>query len=201
MMMKWYTLSLRGMIGESYLSCGARKMVRLDWMPSGSRLHKWIHRRPMEMLDDLVLFAAGEDVYGSFSVDSSHRRFNRYRLVDHPGDERRANRRRRADMTEAERKATRGKRTGAPSGKRWVRDTCKHHEMASPNGGVLASVVTDTDTSDPTVYAELRSRICRRAAATPLGTAPTARKKTAPWPSRPDANRTLSLGRTIKATE
>ena len=159
MMMKRYTLSLRGMIDELYLSRGARKVAGLDWVPSKSWLHKWMHRLPMEMPDDLILFTAGEDAYGSFSVDSSHHRFNRYRLVDHPGDERRANQRRRTDMTEAERKATRGKTAGAPSGKRWVRNTCKHHEMASPNGKVLASVVTDGDTSDPTVFAELCSKI------------------------------------------
>ena len=35
----------------------------------------------------LILFTAGEDAYGSFSADSSHHRFNRYRLVDNSGDE------------------------------------------------------------------------------------------------------------------
>ena len=158
-MMKRYGLSLRGMIDGLHPNRGARKVARLDWVPSKSWLHKWMHRLPMEMLDDLILFTAGEDAYGSFSVDSSHHRFSRYRLVDHPGDERRANQRRRTDMTEAERKATRGKTAGAPSGKKWVGDTRKHHEMASPNGKVLASVVTDGDTTDPTVFAELCSKI------------------------------------------
>ena len=82
---------------------GARKVVRLDWVPSGSRLHKWMHRLSMEMLDEMILIAAWGGAYDGFSVDSSRHRFNRYRLVGHPGDDRRANQRRRTDMTEAER--------------------------------------------------------------------------------------------------
>ena len=111
------------------------------------------------MPDDLILFTAGDDAYGSFSVDSSHHRFNRYRLVDHPGDERRANQRGRTRMTEAGKKATRGKTAGAPSGKRWVNDTCKHHVLTSPNGKVLASVVTGGDASDAVVFTKLCSGI------------------------------------------
>ena len=80
-------------------------------------------------------------------------------LKDHPGDERRANRQRRTHMTEAERKTTSGKTAGAPPGKRWVSDTCKHHALTSPNGKVLASVVTDGDASDAVMFAELCSRI------------------------------------------
>ena len=148
------------------------------------------------MLDELILFTAGDDACGSFSADSSRHRFNRYRLVDHLGDERRVNRRRRTDMTEAEGKATRGKATGSPSGKRWVRDTCRHHEMALPNGRVSASVVTDGDASDAAVFAEICSGM-PAGSGNALGTAPTARKRTALWPSAPNATRTLSLGRSM----
>ena len=55
---------------------------------------------------------AGKDAYGSFSVDSSHHRFNRYRLAD--------NARGCAGLikqTEAETKASRGKTDKAPEGK------------------------------------------------------------------------------------
>ena len=93
---------------------------------------------PLEMLDAIILFAAKDDAYDSFSVDSSHHRFNRYRLVDNSGDERRTNHQKRTDMTEAERNATRGKTAGAPSGKRWASNTCKYHALISPNGKVLA---------------------------------------------------------------
>ena len=62
-------------------------------------------------------------------------------------------------MTEAERKAIRGKTAGAPSGKMWVNDTCKHHALTSPNGKVLASVMTDGDASDAVVFAELCYKI------------------------------------------
>ena len=158
-MMKRYCLSIRGMIDELYYRRGALKVVGLTWVPSKSWLHKWMHRLPLEMLDALILFTAGEDAYGSFSVDSSHHRFNRYRLVDNAGDERRANRRKRTGMTEAERKATGGKTSGAPPGKRWVSNTCKHHALISPNGKVLASAVTDGDTADSTMFATLCSKI------------------------------------------
>ena len=158
-MMKRYGLSIRGMIDELHFRRGALKVVCLKQARSKSWLHKWMRRLPMEMLDDLILFTAGDDACGSFSVDSTHHRFNRYRLVDNSGDERRANQRRRTHMTEAERKATRGKTVGAPPGKRWVSDTCKHHVLTSPNGKVLASVVTDGDTSDSVVFAELCSGI------------------------------------------
>ena len=117
------------MIDELHFRRGALKAACLKRARSKSWQHKWMHGLPMEMLDDMILFTAGDDAYGSFSVDSSRHRLNRYRLVDHPGDERRANQQRRAHMTEAERKATRGKTTGAPPGKRWVSDTCKHHAL------------------------------------------------------------------------
>ena len=158
-MMKRYNLSIRVMIAELYFSRGSRKVACLKWVPSKSWLHKWMNRLPLEMLDAIVLFTAEDDAYGSFSVDSSHHRFNRYRLVDNSGDERRANQKRRTNMTEAERKATRGKTTGAPPGKRWASNTCKHHALTSPSGKVLASVVTDGDTPDAAVFAELCSKI------------------------------------------
>ena len=157
-MMKRYGLSIRGMICEMYFRRGARKVAGLAWAPRKSWLHKWMHRIPMEVLDDLVLFTAGDDAYGDYSVDSSHHRFNRYRLVDNTGDERRANRKR-ANMTGAEKKATRGKTSGAPPGKRWVADTCKHHVLTSPDGKVISSVVTDGDTADTSVFTELCSKI------------------------------------------
>ena len=75
-------------------------------------------QRLCDLLDAIILFTAEDDAYGSFSVDSSHHRFNRYRLVDNSGDERRANQRRRTHMTKAERKSTWGKTAGAPPGKR-----------------------------------------------------------------------------------
>ena len=199
-MMKRYGLSIRGMIDELHFGRGALKIACLKQARSKSWLHKWMRRLPMEMLDDLILFTAGDEACGSFSVDSTRHRFNRYRLVEHPGDERRANQRRRTHMTEAERKATRGKTAGAPPGKRWVSDTCKHHVLTSPNGRVLASVVTDGDASDSVVLAELCSGIPKGSGNT-MGTAPTAPRRTALWPSRSDATRTLSPRRAIKATE
>ena len=36
----------------------------------------------MDLLDGRILFTAGKAAYGSFSVDSTHHRFNRYALVD-----------------------------------------------------------------------------------------------------------------------
>ena len=62
-------------------------------------------------------------------------------------------------MTEAERKATGGKTSGAPPGKRWVGNTCKHHTLISPNGKVLASAVTDGDTAGSTILAILCPKI------------------------------------------
>ena len=44
MMMKRYGLSIRRMIDEQHPCRGARKVARLDWVPSGSWLHKWMHR-------------------------------------------------------------------------------------------------------------------------------------------------------------
>ena len=81
-MMKRYSLSIRDMITELHFSRGSRKVADLKWAPSKSWLHKWMHRIPLEMLDAMILFTAEDDAYGSFSVDSSHHRFNRYRLVD-----------------------------------------------------------------------------------------------------------------------
>ena len=58
-MMKRYGLSIRGMIDELHFRRGSLKVARLDWVPSKSWLHKWMHKLPMEMLDDLILFTAG----------------------------------------------------------------------------------------------------------------------------------------------
>ena len=60
-------------------------------------------------------------------------------------------------MTQAGRKAARGKTAGAPSGEGWVNDACKRHELASPNGRVLALVVADGDAPGAVVFAELCS--------------------------------------------
>ena len=112
----------------------------------------------------MILFTVGDDIYGRFPAVSSRHGFNRYRLVDHPGDERRADRRRR---TEAEGRAACGKRAGAPPGKRWVGDTCRRHEMTPPNGRVPALVVAGGDAFDAAMFAEICSRMYRRTAATP----------------------------------
>lgn len=154
-----YNLSVRGIIAELHFSRGSRKVAYLKWAPTESWLHKWVHRLPLEMLDAIILFIAEDDAYGSFSVDSFHHRFNRYQLVDNSSDERRANQRKRTDMTEAERKTARGKTAGAPPRKRWGSNTCKHHARTSPNSKVLALVVTNGDTSDSAVFAELCSKI------------------------------------------
>ena len=50
-MMKWYCLSIRGMIDELHYRRGALKVVCLRRVPSKSWLHKWMHRLPLEMLD------------------------------------------------------------------------------------------------------------------------------------------------------
>ena len=98
-MMQWimmtrYNLSIRGIVAELHYSRGSQKVACLRWVHFKSWLHKWMHRLPLEILNAITLFTAEDDAYGSFSVDSSHHRFNRYRLVDNSGDERRANQRR-----------------------------------------------------------------------------------------------------------
>ena len=81
-MMKRYGFSLRWMIAELYFRRGSRKAAGLKRVPSKSWLPKWPKRVPMDLLDGLILFTAGKAAYGSFSVDSTHHRFNRYALVD-----------------------------------------------------------------------------------------------------------------------
>ena len=144
-MMKRYGFSLRRMIKKLYYRSGSRKAAGLKHVPSKSWLHKWLKRLPMDMLDGLILFTAGKAAYGTFSVDSTHHRFNRYALIDSP---RKANKK--------------GQKTGkddAPEGKIWVADTCKHHTLISPDGMVLASIVTNKDTADSPMFAKLCAKI------------------------------------------
>ena len=77
--------------------------------------------------------------YGTFSVDSSHHRFNRYTLVEYT-------------------KKSKGQEDTITE-ERWVADTCKHHALISPDGMVLASIVTDRDTADSTVFAKLCAKL------------------------------------------
>ena len=83
-MMKQYNLSVRNMIAELYSRHGARKIVSLKRVSFKSWLHKLLGRLFHKMLDDTVY--GRKDAYGSFSVDSSHHKFNRCRLVDDIGD-------------------------------------------------------------------------------------------------------------------
>ena len=48
-MMKRYGLSIRGMIDGPALPPRRPEGGRLDWAPSGSRLHNWMRRLPLEM--------------------------------------------------------------------------------------------------------------------------------------------------------
>ena len=144
-MMKRYGFSLRGMITELYYRKGARKAAGLKHVPS--YMHKWLQRLPMDLLDGLILFIAGEAAYGSFSVDSTHHQFNRYVLVEDSGKEKKANKN--------------GQNAGKndTKGKKWVADTCKHHALISPDGKVLASIVTDGKTSDAIMFEKLCAKI------------------------------------------
>lgn len=49
MMMERYGLSIRGMIDGPALPPRRPEGGRLDWAPSGSRLHNWMHGLPLEM--------------------------------------------------------------------------------------------------------------------------------------------------------
>ena len=97
------------------------------------------NKLPTELLDDLILFTAGKAAYGTFSVDSSHHRFNRYTLVEYT-------------------KKSKGQED-TNTEERWVADTCEHHALISPDGIVLASIVTDRDTADSTVFAKLCAKL------------------------------------------
>ena len=144
-MMKRYGFSLRRMIGELHYRKGSRKAAGLKHVPSKSWLHKWLGELPMDLLDDLIQFTAGEAIYKAFSVDSTHHRFNRYILINY-----------------TKKGKARGRKAGkddAPEGKRWVANTCKHHALISPDGMVLASIVTDRDTADSTVFAKLCAKL------------------------------------------
>ena len=131
-MMKRYGFSLRGMVGELYFRPGACKIVGLDWYPSKSWLHKWLGRLPLDVLDKLILLTAGKDAFGTLSVDSSHHRFNRYVLTEN-----------------------------AKHGKVWAHDTVKHHALISPNGKVVASVVTKGTTGDSPILEQLCAKISK----------------------------------------
>lgn len=148
-MMKRYGFSLRRMVAELHYRGGSRKAAGLKHVPSKSWLHKWLRRLPMDMLDGLILFTAGRAAYGSFSVDSTHHRFNRHVLVDDPNGERRANMK------------NKGRRDGKNDAakKRWVADTCKHHALVSPDGMVLASMVIDRNTADATMFEKLCAKM------------------------------------------
>ena len=117
------------MMAELYFRRGSRKATGLKHVPSKSWPHKWLERVPMGLLDGLILFAAGKAAYGSFPADSTHHRFNRYALADHAG------------------------------GKRWVADTCKHHVQVSPDGKVLASMVTDGNGADTAMFGKPCAKI------------------------------------------
>ena len=131
-MMKRYNFSLRVMMDELRFRPGALRIVGLDWYPSKSWLHKWLGRPYPGMLDELILFTAGEDAFGTLSVDSTHHQFNRYVLVN-----------------------------DARRGEKWVHDTVKHHAPISPGGKVVSSVVTDGKASDSPVPAALCAKAPR----------------------------------------
>ena len=145
-MMKRYGFSLRGMIKELYCRSGSRKAAGLKHVPSKSWLQKWLKRLPMDLLDGLVLFTAGKAACVYISVDSTHRRFNRYVLVEVSG-------------TKANKNGKRAGKDAAPEGKKWIADTCKHHALITPDGVVLASIVTDRNTADSTVFENLCAKI------------------------------------------
>ena len=74
--------------------------------PQSHGFTKWPGRLPTDLLDDLIRFTAGEAVYGTFSADSTHHRFNRYILIDY-----------------TKKGKARGRKAGkndAPEGKRWA---------------------------------------------------------------------------------
>ena len=128
-MMKRYGFLFRRMIAELYFRRGSRKAAGLKDVPPKSWPRKRLKREPVDLLDGLIPFAAGKAAYGPFSADSTHHRFNRYVLADHP------------------------------KGKRWVADTCKHHALISLDGKVLASMVTDGDGADTTMFGKLCAKI------------------------------------------
>ena len=159
------------MIAELYFRRGSRKATGLKHVPSKSWPHKWLERVPMGLLDGLILFAAGKAAYGSFPADSTHHRFNRYALADHA------------------------------RGKRWVADTCKHHVQVSPDGKVLASMVTDGNGADTAMFGKPCAKIPDGSgAALSGGTAPTAPRPTARRQRPRAGTRTLSPIRAIPAT-
>ena len=134
-MMKRYGFSLRGMIKELYYRSGSRRAAGLKRVPSKSWLQKWPKRLPMDLLDGLILFTAGKAAYVYISVDSTHHRFNRYVSVE-------------VSSTKANRNGKKAGKDATPEGKKWIADTCKHHALITPNGIVLASIVTDRNTAD-----------------------------------------------------
>ena len=78
----------------------------------------------MDLLDDLIQFTAGEAVYGTFSVDSTHHQSNWYVLIGYTG--------------KGEARGQKAGRNDAPEGKRCVTNTCKHHVLISPDNCEMA---------------------------------------------------------------
>ena len=52
------------MIAKLHFSRGARKIVSLEYVPSKLWLRKWLSK--LSHIDDIILFTAGKDAYGSF---------------------------------------------------------------------------------------------------------------------------------------
>ena len=65
-MTKRYGFSLRGMMAELYFRRGSRKAAGLKDVPSKSWPRKRLKRVPVDLLDGLILFAAGKAAYGTF---------------------------------------------------------------------------------------------------------------------------------------
>lgn len=139
-MMRRYGLSLR------MLENGAAGAARAGRpAPSASRhMRKRPGRLPVELLVDLIQFAAGRAAYETFSTDSTRHRLNRHILIDYNGN-------------------AGGQTAGkddAPEGKRRVADARERRALISPDGVAPASMVTDRDAADSAAFA----KPCRQSA-------------------------------------
>lgn len=107
----------------------------------------------MDLLNGLIPFTAGRAAHVYFSIDSTHRRFNGYTLIDY-----------------AKKANAKGQYTGkgdTPKGQRRAADTCEYHALISPNSAVLASIVTYKDTADSAMFENICAKIPERSGPVP----------------------------------
>ena len=94
-----------------------RKKPGFSHTPSEYCLWWNVSRLPIGLLDELLVFTAGEEAHASLLVDSSSYTYNRYEWKENA------------------------------KGGRWERITVKHNALLALSGCIVASIVTDGDYS------------------------------------------------------